>query len=311
VGGITLSGTNTFNSNTYSGLDVSSLGAIAVSNLTADDNGWFGAYLINNAASSAMNVTLSGKVHTSGNLNGDGVHVVSIGSISLSSVTADQNVFDGLDLDNSGASADGKGVTISGTSLITNSTGGSGVLIVSKGPITINNLTSNDNGLAGLSANNSSATLAQTVKLTGTNMFNDNDDFGAFIVSDGAITVNNVTANDNVDSGLYLNNDSGTAGITVTGVNTFNSNDLHGLWILTNGNISLSKITADGNTGDGLNVWPTAGTVTITCGSFTNNTGNGLDIDSGGITLKGVVYSGNVAGNFDWHGDTPVVSRTC
>jgi hypothetical protein len=53
--------------------------------------------------------------------------------------------------------------------------------------------------------------------------------------------------------------------------------------------------------------------VTITCGSFTNNTGIGLDIDTtpGTITLKGVVYSGNLAGNFNWHGDTPVVSRTC
>jgi hypothetical protein len=314
VGGITLSGSNTFNGNTYSGLDVSSLGAIAVSNLTADDNGWFGAYLINNAAGSAMNVTLSGKVHTSGNLNGDGVHVVSIGSISLSSVTADQNVFDGLDLDNSGATADGKGVTISGTNLITNSTFGNGVLITSKGPITINNLTSNDNGLAGLFADNSYATVTpQTAKLTGTNVFNDNDDFGAAIVSDGAITVNNVTANGNVDAGLYLNNDSGTAGVTVTGVNTFNANDVHGLWILTNGNISLSKITADGNGGKGLYIWPTAGNVTITCGSFTNNTGIGLDIDTtpGTITLKGVVYSGNLAGNFNWHGDTPVVSRTC
>jgi hypothetical protein len=311
-GGVTLSGTNTFSGNTYEGLNVASLGAISISNLTADDNGWFGAYLINNTAGSAMNVTLSGKVHTSGNLNGDGVHVESIGSISISSVTADQNAFDGLDLSNSGATGDGKGVTISGTSLITNSTGGSGVLIVSKGPITINNLTSNDNGLAGLSANNSSAAVAQTVKLTGTNVFIDNADFGAAIVSGGAITVNNVTANGNVDAGLYLNNDSGTAGVTVTGVNTFNANDAHGLWILTNGNISLSKITADGNGGKGLYIWPTAGTVTIACGSFTNNTGIGLDIQtSTTITLKGVVYSGNLAGNFDWHGTTPSISRTC
>jgi hypothetical protein len=52
--------------------------------------------------------------------------------------------------------------------------------------------------------------------------------------------------------------------------------------------------------------------VTIACGSFTNNTGIGLDIQtSTTITLKGVVYSGNLAGNFDWHGTTPSISRTC
>jgi hypothetical protein len=54
--------------------------------------------------------------------------------------------------------------------------------------------------------------------------------------------------------------------------------------------------------------------LTITCGSFTNNTGDGLDLNVSGvgtITLKGVVSSGNGGLDINTYGNTPVTARTC
>jgi hypothetical protein len=317
VGAVTLSGSNTFSGNYYEGLSVFSRGAITVNNLTVENNGFTtgdGAELDNCDWNGSVcqiltqaNVTLSGTVIVNGN-DDYGVFVISGGAISLSNVTADANTA-GLYLWNH---TEGKGVTLSGTNLVTNSITGKGVEITSLGPVSINSLTSSGNGNAGLFIENQDAFGAQAVKLTGTNRF-ENNSYGFFITSKGTVTLNNMYASDNTNYGGYVNNTYGTANLNVilTGTNTFSENGSSGLSVTTDGSLTISNISADGNdTGDGLNV-SSATTVTISCGRFTNNGDDGLDITaSGTVTLKGVISSGNVGLDLNYAG-TPVISRTC
>jgi hypothetical protein len=293
LGGVSLLGVNTFNGNGITGLSVYSYGAITVSKLTADDNLWDGAQLANYNAATPQNVTISGYARASGNTT-KGVVVISDGAISLAYITAVDNGSYGVDLSNS---TEGKGVTISGTSRIADSTS-IGLYITTFGPVTVNSLTSSNNGNAGVVIDSAGASGAQAVKFTGTNVFEGNTGDGLAIYTTGAITLNNVTASDNVNSGAYLVNVYGSAGVTITGANTFSGNDDDGLYISTFGSVILSKVTADGNDEEGLAVY-TAASVTLTCGSFTNNSGYGVYLSlSGAVTLKGVLASGNTLGNF-------------
>jgi hypothetical protein len=317
VGGVTLSGVNTFNDNDGKGLWVRSRGAITISNLIANENTSAGAQLSNINSATPMNVTLNYYVKVNGNLSG-GLDVDSDGVISLINITAQDNSGGtGIELTNY---TEGKGVTISGTNLVTNS-GWYGVQVTSLGPVTINSLTASDGDYIGLQLDNASASGPQLVKLTGTNRFENNWNTGLAIYSTGAINLNNISANNNglssVGSGVYLGNNYGSAhaAVTITGNNTFTGNDDYGLRISSLGSVTLTKIIADGNGDivgqqDGLRV--NAVNVSLTCGNFTNNTGNGLNIlASGTITLKGVISSGNDLLDINDNGNPPLASRTC
>jgi len=77
-----------------------------------------------------------------------------------------------------------------------------------------------------------------------------------------------------------------------------------GLFILSGGNIRLDTITANGNgtvvgSGTGAMI-DTSGNIDIYCSTFSNNAGYGLLADtSGDMTLNGVIFGGNTAGDFD------------
>jgi hypothetical protein len=210
-----------------------------------------------------------------------------------------------------------KSVTVSGTNVLNNNLS-IGLLISSHGAITLNNITANNNspisGDTGAQITNVGSAVPQFVKLNGTNTFNGNGGYGLDITSDGAITTNNVTANDNGNNGAFLANDGGLAdgGITMTGINSFLNNGSNGLSLSSWDTITLSKITADGNSGDGLNVASDAH-VTLTCGTFSNNGSVGLFANVlGNLTLKGVTSSGNTGGDYNLsYGGSLIVVRTC
>jgi hypothetical protein len=99
---VTLTGANTFNYND-SGLVAYSNGSIALSNVNANGNWWFGAYLMNYAG--AGNVTLTGT--SVFNDNYYGLIVDSMGNVALNDVTANRNWI-GVIIFNTG----GAGITI-------------------------------------------------------------------------------------------------------------------------------------------------------------------------------------------------------
>lgn len=321
TGSVTLTGASIFNNNYYSGLDISSRGAITLNTTSIQANGngtglvsndGYGVYLNNASAAAPKAVVIKGNNTLLSNYS-SGLRVVSKGAITANNLISNGSINGaGADLDNDGSGAVGA-VTITGTNTFNNNYN-DGLYIVSLGAITTNNITANQNGLT---TSRSGASLAssgagQAIKMTGSNTFNGNQFSGLSIDSLGAVSINNLTANDtNAGGGASIyNNGGGTGNVTLTGLNTFNNNSGDGLQIGSNGNVSLTKIYADGNTGDGLYTNPD-GTVTLTCGNFTNNGNRGWYLLSlEGITITGVVSAGNGAADV-WFGSAPVVTRNC
>jgi hypothetical protein len=307
---------STFNNNANGdGLNVFSGGTITISSVTANGNnavGGSGATLNNLYATTAKNVVLtSGTLEFNG--NGDtGLVVWSKGSITLKDITANTNGTDGAYLDNLGGTA---AVTLTGTNVFSENANG-GLVVWSKGAIAASNLIANSNHTQwGASLNNAGATTAQPVTLTGTNEFKFNAG-GLRILSNGAITLNNITAtNTSAYNGVWLVNDTSTVGsnVTLTGANTFNDNYYGGIDVYSKGSIALSNVTANNNGHGALfgfgafldnhtAATPKAVTISVSGGNpdsnFNDNFSGGLEIRSlGAISVSGVSANNNSGGN--------------
>jgi hypothetical protein len=143
----------------------------------------------------------------------------------------------------------------------------SGLKILSSGSVTTNSTTTSNNGTngnAGAGGNghgayidNTSSTIYAAVAVAGTNIFSSNYLSGLYILSDGAVLINQTTASFNGTAsnngyGAFIKNTTGpadaTAGsVTLTGINTFNNNDLTGLHVVTNGVVAGNSIIASDN----------------------------------------------------------------
>lgn len=183
------------------GLSVVSQGAVTADGVTANDNYYFGAHL------EGVNVTLANGTFN-GNGSGDverpigkGLEVVSTGTVTLSSITANNNqVF--------GASVDAVGNVVVTNGFFNSNQGyyylngwvyeGYGLQVVTDGNITLNGVTANDNYLYG-------ARLEGAVIKVSNSFFSENNSdwhehstgFGLQVVGTGDVTLSNVTANDN------------------------------------------------------------------------------------------------------------------
>ncbi len=344
---INVLGNNFFDGNFNDGLDVQSLGGvITVNNIEANGNGTVslngvGAYLAND------NSTLQSAVNiTSNNINGNiftgnydiGLEVFSNGAITINHVTADGTVNTsdngfGAYLDNcdfvsfSCQAPAAQPVTLTGT----NEFGGNasnGLVIESRGVITLNNVTADDNGItstnhgvgAVLQNNFDNSTAGVTLK--GANNFDFNygtpitvnlqpvNIGGLAVLSKGVISASNLTADSNTHGdGVYLNNAYAgvSRAVTLTGINTFNTNAYDGLDIESFGNIAASDLNAGGNgtSGGGSGVLLinnyvagsvlSKGTVMLTgTNIFTNNYDYGLEVNSNGaITIRNLTADSN------------------
>lgn len=336
----------TFLDNADDGLHIVSSGAITLKGLTANSNGDQGVYIDNRGAlSKPQPVTLSGTNTINGNDN-TGLVVYSYGKVSLNNVTANENgLVDsggmGIFIDNRALSASPAGsvlvtrqpVIFTGNNTF-NGNYGYGAFIYSVGDVTLTNIIAQNNGTApaslvdGVHIENQIAWFpnggiekqyAAKVTLNGFGIFEGNGDEGLQIFSRGAITLNNITANNNVDVGLYIDNRiintiSARQPITLKGLNTFNNNAGGGTILYSFGAVALSNVTAIGNlltgtTGNGVGVhidndwaWspngvPTSYAANVTLsgtGYFEDNAGDGLRIISRGIiSLASVTANDN------------------
>jgi hypothetical protein len=325
TGAVTLTGTNTFNDDVGIGLVVNSKGAINASNLNAIGD-------INTSESDGVDLTANGAVSLTGtntfdDYGGTGLNINAQGNITASNLTAvgdgEVGLFDGAILDNAGGTGN---ISLSGNNTF-NDDYGVGIDISSNGTITTNNLTAD----ASLTLVSSGVSIhedgSKSVTLNGVNSFLNNAVDGLAILSDGAITVSNITANGNGAFGAQLDtchaNGSGCTftnaqPITVTGTNVFLDNGAYeynfipvgsgnGLEINSDGAVSVSHITADDNYNDGMFV-NTPGKVTVTCGSFTLNGrasgtkqdgGYGVGWETGSSVASINLISTDSAGNYN------------
>ncbi len=150
-------------------------------------------------------------------------------------------------------------VTLTGTNAF-NSNNSDGLDILSKGAITLNGITANSNtGYGALVENDYTGTTAGiTLTTSSSNQFESNGYDGLDVYSQGAVTLNSITAYLNgpisggtaYGYGVYVDNASNTAlpqAVSILGTNQFNSNNLDGLDVYSYGAITLVNATASGN----------------------------------------------------------------
>ena len=288
-------------------------GIITTNNLTASLNGGVGAVLDNSSATTAKAVTMKGLKQFNNNGNW-GLSIYSLGAVTLSNVVANNNNNGGVYVDNT-YSLTSQGVTVVGTNYFVNNTG-NGLEIYSRGVITANNINASDNNGYGAYIDNCvfdlsgdcSLAAGKLVKLSGVNTFNNNGSDGLDIYSFGAISVNNVTANNNGAYGAYLDNEwtnnallpkNSVGTITLTGYGIFNNNNVVGLESYSHGNMLLNNLTAsdNGDFGVYLSVDKGVGSASVTlkgAGTFNNNNNDGLYISADGkITLSNISANDN------------------
>lgn len=322
-GKITLYGSSVFNNNGDDGLNATSNGDFTSYNLTANDNVNDGAeitvnktqpytysystrvrvkkkyvYVTSYATIYEANITLNGVNNFNGNDNGDGLRASADGTITLYSITANNNGDEGAELTNT---TDGLGIVLNEMNSFTNNNG-AGLLITSAGAVTLNNITATLNTGNGVDVDNRTSLAGLAVTLNGSNMFNDNA-MGLKVQSHGNITTNSISASGNNGDGVHLDNCdvvSGKCSVTgapyvyLYGPNYFSNNTGgDGLDVSTFGQIIAYNLIATNNGQDGArlkNQWfnsasPTpvesSGSITLYgYNTFNNNGVDGLDVAS-------------------------------
>ncbi len=304
---ITVDGANNFSNNNShgAGIEAYSNGDISLSNVIADGNYANGA-ILGNQGTSLNNVTLSGTNEF--NTNGSaGISIYSSGVATLNNITADNNSGNnGLYIDNTFFNT-GSGVTLTGTNEFNNNHG-TNIAMWSTGDITINNLSAS-NSVTGDGAyiDTTHATFgAPSVTLTGTNVFDGNNGNGLWVVAKGAISASNVTADNNkIGDGAYLNNTSGSGGVSINNGNLSVNGATttgRGLIAYSNGDITLNNVIASDNGGGGAELDNTAGSGNITLSGNNTFNDNGFYLTPGvglyaasndNISLSGITALGN------------------
>lgn len=296
-----------FNNNTNgSGLVVNSTGTITLNSIQANNNGYSGAKLDNHLAVTPMGVTINnsefnGNAEIDDNLVAQlGLEVYSKGVITISNLDANYNGNGDLDVDDGGAWLDNTtgtaGVTLLGVNIVSSNEWGLGIF--TNGAVVLNNMVNNNNSNgSGLYVDNCgwdgsacTSAIVAPISILGTNEFKFNVR-GIHMTTNGAITLNNITANNNFGNcqqcgGIYLwnANSSTSANVTLTGINTFRENSMTGLQVYSKGVVTLNNITANNNGWyDSDNLSPT----------FDQYFGNGAYIDNTfASTPKAVTLAG-------------------
>lgn len=290
-----------------------------------------GAYLDNTAGGTGTgNVTINNS-NFQGN-EGDGLTVFSRGVITTTNLTANLNGGLGAFFANDGAATD-KAVTLKGLKQFNNN-GADGLVIFSRGAVTLSTVVANNNGGTGVFVDNRTSLTKLGVTVGGTNYFINNFADGLVVYSHGTITAANLNASDNGGNGAWLDNCdlngvpqcqmSVAKPVTLTGVNTFNNNGVDGLHLLSWGSISVSNIIASNNVDDGAyidNQWlnnavvpkVSVGLWTLNgYGIFNNNiNGDGLSgYSHANMILNNLTANANGDDGVDLNADKPVGSAT-
>ncbi|MCL5428630.1 MAG: hypothetical protein M1347_02350, partial [Chloroflexi bacterium] len=256
----------------------------------------------------ANDVTLSDIIIDS--TDNTGLYIDTSGKVTLTRVDATNNDGHGAYIENTDGTKD---VMITDGEFTGNGEfGGNGLVVYSKGAITLANVIANENWEKGALLVNcawddvlgcTGAASAKPVTLTsGAFEFNYNGDNGLEIYSGGAIMLKDMDVIGNAGSGnngLWLDNTAGTGIVSLTGTNVISENAPGGLVVFSNGAVTVNNLVANSN-GSWSGAYidnSTAGSaqpVTLTGFVEAKFNGRGLHILSNGvITLNNVNASNN------------------
>ncbi len=312
-----------FNENTRSGVLFTIIGTTTLNNVVANGNDQYGVLAENTSSMTIKNVI------TTSNAWG-GLHIETLGAVTVinSSTNGDRGTpnnqgGDGLHIETSGA------VNITGLGAYGNDE--NGLFVRTKGAITIFGIYAFGNGFSGADLDNCLYDGKQCLGTGSINLRNasgklneltDNDHFGLWALSKGAITITNLRANENDSDGAYLRNSRGgsTAPITVNTLgavrNDFSRNGWYqvfnppdgdyyqvlcnGLSALSAGNISVINTDAYQNQYTSLGIYldskssSAPRTVTLVNSSASENDWAGVMIFArGNVTLTNVTANNN------------------
>ena len=301
-------------STSSTGLTVKTHGNIQLTDVRSDNNSGNGALLDNTGGTGTVTVddSTGGEFSSNGSV---GLKVYSNGDITLTAVSADENSDAGAYLDNTSS-------LTAATVTVDNSTGGefntngqAGLRVYSDGAITLTAVVADENGDAGAHLDNTSGTDTVTVDNSLGGEFNANGGAGLRVFSSGAITLTDVTADNNSNNGAHLDNTYSTTAATVTvddstfGDSAITGNGLNGLKVYSNGAITLTDVTADSNGTDGAYLDNSGsgghGSIAVSSSIFDDNIGNSVTGNGGrgliahsndDIALADVTASGNALG---------------
>ena len=309
-----------FDLNNWSGIDVTSKGIITLTNVSATNskNNYAGVNLDNlSGTSSGITIKSSSSFSYEYSKNtGKGIEIYSNGAVAISNVIAEGNGSDGINIQNNTA---GSNLSVAVNNSIFNGNGQNGLSVVSRGAITLTNVGAHDNivGAGAILNNWAGGNASVTIRSTSATAFYDfsgNGLDGIYIFSYGAVSLGNITANDNDNYGLNIDRNVGTGAISLTR-GTFDRNDFGGIRIYTTPfGVTLTDVTGSYN-GIGL-VFSGAyiedgGTVVVRSSTsagmyaFSHNTDHGLDIVStGSISVSNVIAEGNGNTNINLQNQT-------
>ena len=290
--GVTIN-TSTFSSNFGTGLEVSTRGSVAINGITANlnTNTSNGALITTTAGSG--NVSVTNGIFNDNTQNG--LKIDTLGTITLSKITANYNALAGVDL------LGNKPITITGMDVSYNVI--QGLKVLSNGAVKITDLTAKQMS-GGTNAVYIETAGGVTLAATGSfvNSISNNYNNGLTILSGGAISLKNLNADWNVNGyGANLDNSSSSASVTIIN-SDFNNNHTYGLQVVSNGAVTGTNIHANDNLTKGASlILPIgSGGVTVNGGtalapnSFTNNPQGGLEIQSNGsIVLVNITANYN------------------
>ncbi len=339
TGDIILTGTNEFNNNATDGLFAFSADDISLHNVTANENGAYGAYLESCGCTADSHIVLTGS-----NVFNDndfmGLNAFTDGNITVSNVTANGN-------DDTGANLFATGnIVINGTNEFNNN--GLGLYVESESNITLSNVSANYNDYNGAWLDNTYGSGNVTI----TNSFFDwnvvdDEDAGLNVDSNGFITLSGVSASNNGGDGAEIGYEAGLSssgswsGVLIKNSVFNNNSGVYGYWgygvymAYGSGNVSVQNVTAVNNLYSGLYL-DTTGSIFINASSFNDsqdesgvdlsNNGNaiicnstfsnnyeyGVDADNlgGTLTLNNIVFIGNGTGDYTYSG-SPIFGNDC
>ena len=306
--------------NNQNGLDLHSNRSIHLTSVKADWNGYEGAY-IDNCSFDGLNCLGKGSItitssksegevgaNTFNNNGYSGLLLYSSGTVSITNILANDNIYSGASVNNYSTSSSTVTTNIKVTDysqfhnqFINNGRWGLGV--DGKGNIKVNRFFANDNGWEGVYLINQLAASKKTVSVSyGEAVLNNYENVE--VRSLGNVSVSYVSAGESMTStGLLIDNDMGTGNITVKGNKSayciFNNNADYGMQLDTHGTVKVSYVEAHGNDMDNISITnfgsPKPKSVSVSYAVTTGSvTAYGLQVTAtGSVSLKSIISTDN------------------
>jgi len=291
---------NTTDQNGLFGMDIYSYGAISLAYLNSRSNGDVNLYIDNTGNGDvAKAVTINNSMFD--NSGTSGVMIYACGAVTLLNVDANGNSTSGIYIQNTSYGS----YNLSVTNVKTNGNqNGDGLRFVSTGAVTARELTALNNKQNGMHFGTNGGAEIGNFTLSGTNLFSGNSLNGLRIESAGNVSLTQVTAEKNGQSGIAAAANAGTGTLTLNKVYA-NYNGGFGVAGSSNNTILLNTVYAlnNGTTADSDGIYMIQGSTTASTSLLNcvaqGNTGSGIeiDIDIAGSALQPIITNTTYFGN--------------